>query len=49
MEVNIGGQFRKLKVGMWTSKRGADWYMKDPESTCNPIERQWKILFQIQA
>lgn len=45
MEVNIGGQLRKLKVGMWTSKRVADWYMKDPESTFNPIERQLKILY----
>lgn len=45
MEVNIGGAIRKLKVGMWTSKRVADWYMKDPESTYNPIERELKILY----
>lgn len=45
MDVNIGGQPRKLKVGMWTAKRVADWYMSDPESTYNPMDRQLKMLY----
>jgi len=48
IEVEIGGQLRKIKMGMETAQKVANWYLTDPQGIFNPITRQVKaVLFGI--
>jgi hypothetical protein len=44
MEVEIGGQLRKIKMGMATCQKVSNWYLNYPEETYDPIKRQLKIV-----
>jgi len=45
MEVNLGGQLRKVKMGMATYQKVATWLLEDPQGIFNPVTRPLKAVF----
>lgn len=44
IEVNIGGQKRKIKMAMEASMKLTDWLLSDPNGTLNPYRRLVKSI-----